>query len=196
MADLTNTYFAANYRRATLPFYKFGTRELTFYIIYAYNDQDKTLVDSDQVDPPGTVYNHDAVIERQFLQNSIAAGIIQSIQQIAEIYAVGSIDVDSYFDGLVSYFTVVVAHDTYKDHNSVGNQEDNTSYSEMSKSMYGAVDEYLNSAWDGYDGADVQRATLNGDYLDWFGTSSALSTPSKEQRASAFSARKASLRRP
>ena len=41
--DLTESYVAANYRRATVPFTRFGTRELAFYNIYIYNMELKAI---------------------------------------------------------------------------------------------------------------------------------------------------------
>ena len=178
--DLTNNYVAANYRRVTVPFSRFGTRELAFYTIYVYNGGNDYL--TDQVEG-GEQSGYGATVERQYNANSIMAGIIQSIQTVAELYAVGSVETDYE----VSYFTIAVSHDTYKDGNS--DNYEPTPLSDHSKVIADVIDDYCNEAYSDYDGLDVYRAAMYGDCFFNFGYSYAMSDAIKAAKTAAFKAR-------
>ena len=100
---------------------------------------------------------------------------------LSELYAVGAID--TWYDGdAVSVFTVAVAGDTYKDGNS--DNYEPTPLSNHSKVIADVLDDYLNEAYYDYDGLDVYRAAMYGDYFDTFGYSYA--APYREARKAAL----------
>jgi hypothetical protein len=144
MPDLTNSPLGGdstgtigdNYKKAQLPFSRFGTRRLQFYTIEigGYDAFATGTPDEDN-----NVYTWEEWFDWWYTLpgNGISTAVIQAVQTVAEIYATYEPDVElDEFDYPYTYFTVAVANSTFV-------AGDNINFSSHSISLQDAVENSL-----------------------------------------------------
>ena len=160
------TDVAANHVRSFSPFSRFGTRQIKFLRIYLYalnvnhpnfgGDDGNTWY---KEGPNGPEDGADFPYPN-FAANSVYAQIIQVIQTMGEIYAVyhpaddgGATDADS-------WFTVLVAADTF---HSMNDGDNAMGYAEIDYPLNARIEDMLTNLGVSYDYVQVNQMVISGD---------------------------------
>ena len=162
--DTTN--FAANHVRAFSPFSKFGTRQIKFLRIYFYA---LNILHPDFGGDAGMTWYKEgpngpedgaAFPEPNFASNSIFAQTVSTIQTMGEIYAVYHPESDNSDTDSDSWFTVLVAADTFHSMNDGDNAMD---YAEIDYPLNARIEDMLTNLEVSYDYVQVNQMVVSGD---------------------------------
>jgi hypothetical protein len=162
------TDVAANHVRSFVPFSRFGTRQIKFLRIYLYalnvNHPDFGGDDGDTwyKEGPNGPEDGAAFPDPNFTANSVYAQIIQLIQTMGEIYAVYHPEEDDTNTDSDSWFTVLVAADTFHSMNDGDNLMD---YAEIDYPLNTRIEDLLDNLEVSYDFVQVNQMELSGDSL-------------------------------
>ena len=166
------TDVAANHVRSFVPFSRFGTRQLKFLRIYLYelnvNHPDFGGDDGDtwyKEGPNGSEMGV-AFPDPNFTANSVFAQIIQVIQTMGEIYAVYHPESDDGNTDSDSWFTVLVAADTFHSMNDGDNLMDNA---EIDYPLNDRIEDMLDNLEVSCDYVQVDQMEVSGDSFNTTG---------------------------
>lgn len=160
------TDVAANHVRSFVPFSRFGTRQIKFLRIYLYelnvNHPDFGGDDGMTWYKEGPNGSEDGALfpEPNFAANSVYAQIIQVIQTMGEIYAVYHPDDDGGDPDSDSWFTVLVAADTF---HSMNNGDNGMDYNEIDYPLNARIKDMLDNLGVSYDSVEVNQMEISGD---------------------------------
>ena len=162
--NITNV--AANHVRAFSPFSRFGTRQIKFLRIYLYalnvNHPDFGGDDGDtwfKEGPNGPEFGA-AFPDPNYAANSVYAQIIQVIQTMGEIYAVYHPESDDSDIDSDSWFTVLVAADTF---HSMNDGDNLMQYAEIDYPLNTRIEDMLDNPGVSYDFVQVNQMEISGD---------------------------------